>query len=143
MPSSFPMKVSSANATGSAHRGESAVAHRFADTVSKKPRSFHAVNEHPLNLPGANPLLACAHKMDDLKPKVQRQMRGLENGPHADREWLTAFIAFAKAEARALACQFMDTLRVSAAAMRTIWAMRPKLALDIGESGFFILEMRG
>ena len=53
--------------------------HGLADTMPEEPRGLHAAIEHPLNLPGRNAFLAGAHEVDDLQPKVQRQMRGLEN----------------------------------------------------------------
>jgi hypothetical protein len=108
--------------------------------MSKKPSGFHAARKHPLNLPGRNSFLASAHQVNNLKPKMQRQMRGLENSSLSDSELPLAFIAFAKAKAGGLALKLSDTLRVSIAAMWANWAIRPKFALDIRKSGFLIQE---
>lgn len=113
------------------------------DAMRQKPSGFHAANEHPLNLPGRNAFLAGAHQMDDLQPKMQRQVRGLEDRPLAHRERLAALIAFAKAETGGLAGKLADALGIGIATMRAAWTMRPKLAFDVSESGGFGLELRG
>jgi hypothetical protein len=48
--------------------------HRFPNSVAEKPSGFHAARKHPLNLAGRNAFLGRAHKVNDLQPKVQRQM---------------------------------------------------------------------
>src|ERR1035441_1050750 len=94
---------------------QAAIAHCFADAMGKKPSGFHAARKHPLNLVGRNALLAGAHQMDDLQPKVQRQMRRLENGPHAHSEGPAALIALAQAETGGLASHLVNALRVGVA----------------------------
>ncbi len=115
--------------------------HRQPDPVAKEPCGFHAAFEHPLNLPGRNAFLAGAHEMDDLQPKMQRQVRVLEKSSHAYRERFFAGVALAEAGTRGFAVQTAN-LRgfATVRANRTIW---PKRGFDISESGCFGLEMRG
>jgi hypothetical protein len=130
------------NSANPAHWRKRTVAHGFSNSVSEKPSGFHATNEHSLNLAGSNALFASAHQMDDLQPKMQRQMGGLENGPHAHGKWLATLVAFVKAAAGGFASQLANALFISIAAMRASWAMRPKTTFDISESAFLILELR-
>jgi len=109
--------------------------------MAEKPRGFHATFEHSLDLPSRDSFLAGAHEMDDLQPKMQRQVRVLENRSHPHREGLFASVAFAKAGARRLAVQLADPRGLTT--MRANWTIRPKLGFHISESGCFGLEMRG
>jgi hypothetical protein len=127
-----------------AERGSEQVAdfpHSFADTVPKEPSGFHAASKHALDLVGADPFLAGAHEMDDLQPQMQRQMRGLKNGPHSDSEGLAALVALVEADAGAFALELPHALLFPAVV--AAGAIRPQPRLDIGEGGFFVLEMRG
>src|SRR5579871_6391773 len=58
------------NLSAAAHGRKGTVAHGFANAVSKEPSGFHAARKHPLDLIGRNALLAGAHQVNDLKPKV-------------------------------------------------------------------------
>ena len=123
-----------------AHWGKRAIAHCFADTVSEEPSGFHAAREKALNLAGRNALLARTHKVDDLQPKVQRQVRTLEDGSLPNGELPLAFVATVKAKAARFTLHLMNALRVSVAAMRASRDMRPQRALDIRKSGDFVIE---
>jgi len=77
--------------------------HRFPDAVAKEPSGFHGARQIPLDLTGADPLLAGAHQMNDLKPQVQGKMAALENGPLTDGKGLPAGIALVQADPGGLA----------------------------------------
>jgi hypothetical protein len=123
-----------------AHRREIASSHRFANAVSEKPSGFHAAFEHPLNLAGRDAFLAGAHQVNNLKPKMQRQVRAFKDGSLSNGELALALVAIVKAKARGLAFHLANALRVSIAAVRAYGAVWPQLALDIRESGGFIVE---
>lgn len=55
--------------------------HGEPDTMAQKPRRFHAAIEHPLDLTGGDAFLAATEQVNDLEPKVQRQVRGLKIVP--------------------------------------------------------------
>ena len=57
--------------TSAAEGGECAFSHRLANAVREEPCSLHAARKHPLDLVGADALLAGAHQMNGLQPKVQ------------------------------------------------------------------------
>ena len=122
---------------------EAIVFHRFADAMAKEPCGFHAALKHTLDLAGADALLAGAKQVDHLQPQMQRQMRGLKDGPHAHGEWLAAVIALVEAHAGGCASHLADARSISVAAVRADRTVRPKLRFDIGESAFFGLELGG
>ncbi len=117
------------------------ILHGFTDTMSEEPCGFHAAIEHALNLPGADSFLAGAHQMDDLQPKMQRQVAGLENGPHAHGERLLAAVALAEPRPSGLAVQAADA--ISAAAKCANWAVRPEMRFDVNEGSGFVFKMGG
>src|SRR6202044_295930 len=123
-----------------AHWREIARSHGFPNAVSEEPRGFHAAFENALNLIGRDTFLAGAHQMNDLQPQMQRQVRRLEEGPHAHGKGLATFFAVVEAATGGFALHFLDALRVTVAAMRTNWAVRPKSGLDKFEGSIFILE---
>lgn len=130
--------------TSAAQRGrEDAVllGHGLANAMGQEPRRLHGAFQHPLNLAGADPLLARAHQVDDLQPQMQRQMRGLEDSPLADRELPFAGVALVKADPRRLAAQAANASRFLA--MRADGTIGPKARFDIRERGGFGLELRG
>jgi hypothetical protein len=129
--------------TGAAKGRKGAGLHCFTNSMAKKPSSFHAARKHPLNLAGRNALLASAHKMDDLQPKMQWQVRRLENSTHAHSEGFPALIALAQAEPGSFASQLMNASGVSVPAVRANRAVMPKPCFYIGKGGIFILEVRG
>jgi hypothetical protein len=114
--------------------------HRLADAMGEEPCGFHAAAECALELAGADPLLAAAHQVDSLQPDAERDMAALEHSAHADRERLPARIALVKPGPGGLALQFPDARCF--AAMVADRAVGPQLALDIGERGFLVVEMR-
>jgi hypothetical protein len=124
--------------------------HCKTNAVPKVPSGFHAAAEHALKLAGADALLAGAQQMDRLKPVAQRQMGVLENRALADSEFLAASVALAKADLLdafgmlfaglgANAGQTPDFL-AGYTAMRAHGTVRPKLSLDVGESGLFTVK---
>jgi len=108
--------------------------------MTEKPSGLHAARKHPLNLIGRNAFLAGAHKVDNLKPKAQRKVRTLEDSSLSHSELTTAVIANVKAKASGIAMHLANTFRITISTVRANWAVRPKLALDIRESGSFIVE---
>lgn len=128
--------------SSAAHRRQIARPHCFADTMAKEPSGFHAARKHPLNLVGRNAFLAGAHQVNDLQPKMQRQMGTLENGSLPNGELSLAFIALAQAKASSLALHESNALRIAVAAMRANWPVWPQLVFDIFESGFLGLKLR-
>jgi hypothetical protein len=108
--------------------------------VSKKPRCFHTARKHPLNLTGRDALLARAHEIENLKPKVQRKMGVLKDSSLPDGELAFALIASMKAKASGLAFHLANALRIRVPAMRAYRAVRPKLALDICKGSGFVIE---
>jgi hypothetical protein len=109
--------------------------------MPKEPCSLHTATKHPLDLVGRYTFFAGAHQMDDLQPQMQRQMGRLENGPHPHREGLAAGVALVEAGAGRLALQAADALGFPA--MVADGTVGPQPRLHIGESGGFVLEMRG
>jgi hypothetical protein len=130
------------NTASAAHRREIARAHSLSDTVSEEPSGLHAARKKSLNLASRDALLAGAHQVDDLQPQMQRKVRTLEDCPLSNGELALALIAVVKAKASGFAFHPAEALRVSVAAVRAHWAMWPKLALDVSESGGFIIEAR-
>lgn len=115
--------------------------HRQPNAVAQKPCRLHAAIEHSLNLASADAFLARAHQVNDLKPQVQGQVRGLKNGPHAHRERLFAGIAFVQARTGRLAVQTADLGVIRVPAVRTRRAIGPQCGFDKRKSGGFILKM--
>lgn len=126
--------------SGTAHRGQVARSHSLSDAMAEEPSGFHAARQRPLNLVGRNAFLAGAHQVDDLKPKMQREMGRLKYGSLPYGEWLAAFLAIVKAKAGGLAVHLGNSLRIGVAAVRAIWASWPKPALDIRESCLLVLK---
>jgi hypothetical protein len=77
--------------------------HSRANSHSDKPCGFHAALKHPLNLSRRDAFFRAAKQVDDLEPQMQRQVRGLEDRAHADREWLLAGVALVEARTGRLA----------------------------------------
>jgi hypothetical protein len=101
--------------------------HCRANTMGQVPRGFHAATEQPLDLTGADALLAGAHEVNDLKPQVQRKVRRLENGPHPHGKGLLAGVALAKAGAGSFALKLAYALPL--AAKRANRTIRPQVRL--------------
>jgi hypothetical protein len=108
--------------------------------VTEEPRGFHAAPEHPLYLAGRDTFLAGAHEVDDLEPQPQRQVARLEQGANPHGEWLPAAVALVKAGTGAFASELAYALPLPA--MVADRAIGPQPGFDIGESGFFIVEVR-
>ena len=117
--------------------------HDLADAVRQEPSGLHAAIEHPLDLAGADALLAGAHQVDGLQPQMQREMAVLEDRADPHREGLAAGVALPQARTAGLARQAADPLFIAIAAMRANRAFGPKVGLDVGESGFLVVEMGG
>ena len=71
--------------------------------------------------------------MDRLQPKMQRDMRGLEDGPHANGEGFAAGVALVEANASAFTLHSGNALET--AAMRANRPMWPKSGFNESESG--------
>jgi hypothetical protein len=128
------------NLSAPAHWAKLAIAHCFANAVPKKPSGLHAARKHALDLVGRDALLTSAHKVDNLKPEMQRQVRGLENRPHAHGKRLSAFLAVVKTLASSISDRLRNTLAIAIAAMRANRAVRPKQRFDVRKGGVFVLE---
>lgn len=127
-----------------AHRAKVAArCHHEANTVAKVPSGFHAAIEGALKLAGAEALLAGGNELDRLQPQMEREVAILENAADPYRKGLPASVALAQARTAALASQATDGLFVAIAAMGANRAFRPKVPLDIGKSGLFVVEMGG
>lgn len=79
--------------------------------------------------------------MHGLKPEMQTNMAGLEDGAHADGEGLAAGIAFVKAGTGGLALQTADANGFFA--VRADRAFRPKPGFHVLERFVLIVEVRG
>lgn len=113
--------------------------HGFADTMSHEPSSLEGHAQSPVELVGADTLLAGRNQEDGLQPEAQGDMAGLENGPDLDGKGLAAVVALIGAYAGALAAHLADTLK--AAAMRAYRAIRPDASLYILVGRFFVVEL--
>ena len=139
----FPTNVGLVNLDGralAAHRRKGPITHRLSNAMGQKPGGLHATRKHSLDLAGRNALLAGAHKVDHLQPKAQRKVRALKDSSLSNGELPLAFVAIVKAKASCVALHLAEALRVSIATVRANWPVWPKLALDIRESGGFIVE---
>src|SRR5271156_1089201 len=115
----------------------------FSDAMTEEPSGFHRANKHTLDLTGRDALFGRTHQMDDLQPKMQGEMRGLEDGSHAHGERLAAFLAIVQAKPSGFALHLGNAVSIGVAAMRAVWAFRPQHAFDMCESGFLVVEMGG
>jgi len=115
--------------------------HGLPNAMGEEPRGFQADAKHPLKLAGADTLLAGAHEVDGLKPKMKLEVAILENGPDADSEWLAAGVALAETRTGGLARQPTDLL-ASSLTMRANRTIGPKLGFYIFEGDFLVMEAR-
>jgi hypothetical protein len=67
-------------------------------------------------------------------------VRTLKDGSLPNGELPLTFVAIVKAKTGRLTLHLADALRVGIATVRANWTVRPKLALDIRESGGFVVE---
>jgi hypothetical protein len=122
--------------------------HDFADAMRQVPRGFHATAEHALELARGDAFLRRAKQMDGLQPQPQRQVAILKNRALAHRKGrATACVAFAKAndiDARRMLFRGLGTHALKPAdllsrcpAIGTNRAVRPQMAFDVFEGGFF------
>ena len=110
--------------------------------MAEEPCGFHAPAEGALKLATAEmPFLLAAKQINGLKPNVQLDMAGLKNGPHADGEGLAAGVALVQADAGCFA--FEGSAIVHDPAVRADAPERPQPSFDVGEGGFFTMEMIG
>jgi hypothetical protein len=111
--------------------------------MHQEPCGFHAAIEGPLNLASADAFLARANELNGLKPQMQRKVAILKNATYADSERLPTGVAFPQSRTAAFAIQATDPSMIGIATMRANWPVWPQISLDIGESGIFVVEMRG
>lgn len=128
---------------GAAQRIAGATLHGMADAVRQEPRRLKGDAQHAMKLVAAHALLAGVEQVNGLQPQVQRDMAGLENGPDLDREGLAALVALPDAQTGGLALECADLGAVGIAAMGAGRAVRPDAGFDVGQSGGFVVEVRG
>ena len=90
-------------ATATAHGRQIAGAHSLAQPVCHKPCGFVRYLQRPMELMGADALLAGRHQERGLEPLMERNMAGLEHGSDLGREILATRLAAAQAGPRSLA----------------------------------------
>lgn len=125
--------------------------HALADAVRKEPCGFHRAAQGPLELVGADALLAGRHQMDGLEPDMQGDVAGLEYASHPNRELFPARIALPETDdrlpfrvnlARLGALSGQPTSLSNDAAVRADRIpIGPEPHFDIGESSGLIVKM--
>jgi hypothetical protein len=112
--------------------------HRGADFVAHTVRSLVGAEPHlPLNLKRANSFLAGRHQMHDLEPVAQRLVGVLKDRVDENREPIairSALLALPVPFAR------MQVIDGRVATTRTVDALRPAAALQIGFAGIFVTD---
>jgi hypothetical protein len=120
-------------------RVQASRAHRLADAMAHEPRGLERDAQGPVQLVGADALLARRHQVDGLQPHVHGHMARLEDRAYLDREGLPALIALVGADPSALAAHLADAL--DAAAVRADGAVGPEAGLDEPIGGRLIVEV--
>jgi hypothetical protein len=115
-------------------------AHRFADTMAHEPCGFQCDAKGPVKLIAADTLFRRAQQEHRLKPDMQLDVAGLEDGPHLNGEGLAAGIALVDADPGALALQ--RTAFVEHAAMRANAPVRPDVRLHESVGGGLAVVLR-
>ena len=128
-------------AASAAHRRQSALAHRFADTVRHEPSGLEGDAENAVELVAGNALLAASDQVHRLKPEAHSNLAVLKNGADLHGEGLAALVALVRANPGALALHLGNALH--AATVRADGAVRPKARLNVSVGRFFVVEMRG
>ncbi len=122
-----------------AHRGQTAGTHGFADTVGQESGRLVGDIQNAVQLVRAKALFARREQGDRLQHLVQRNKRGLEHRAYLDRKRLAAGVALANADTGALTLQNADPLGLAVSAMganRAVWS-QDALKVGIG-CGFFV-----
>lgn len=65
----------------SPENGKNSVPHGFTDAMRHKPRRLESNLKRPVELVRTDPFFAGAHEINRLKPLVEGNVAGLENGP--------------------------------------------------------------
>lgn len=117
--------------------GQLAVAHCLADAMRHEPSGLKGDAKYPVKLIAADPLLRRAQQEDRLKPDMQLDVAGLEDGSNLDGEGLAAGIAFIDADTGALAAQ--RAALADRAAMGANPTVRPNVRLYEGVSGCLVV----
>lgn len=100
---------------------ESGVGKTSTDAVAHVPRSpVGAGSDQPMDLQGANTLLAGEHEQDDLEPCQQGVVGVLENRPNQQREAITLRSALLALPVPRLGLQFVHRLITAARAGNTL-----------------------
>ena len=118
------------------------VAHGLADAVAEEPSRFVLYLKDAADLKRRHALLGRAHEVRGLKAEIERDTNVLEHRANSDAELLFAIAATMQADADALLGVGLD-LRdpARATAVRAHRAVRPDRAFEVGEGGYFIVEM--
>lgn len=110
------------------------ILHRSAEPVAQIPsRLIGTRSDLPMNLEGANALLAVEHRIQNLKPRSQRILRVLHDGAGQQRETIAAIAAL-----RTLpVARTLQRVHLLIRATRALNASRPAMGEDILTAGFF------
>ena len=119
-----------------------AILHGFADTMPHEPCGFKGHAQGTMQLILADALLARANQEHRLKPDMQLDVAGLEDGPDLHGEWLATAIALVGAYAGALAFQLAYAV-LAGAAMRADRTIGPNASLDKLIGCLFIVKVGG
>lgn len=113
------------------------IAEANPDAVTHRPSGpIRSHSHHPIDLQSTYPLLATQHKIDDLKPSLQRIICVLENSSHQDGEAISPLSRTAALPVVG-AAKLIDLI---AAAPGAPDAFRPAPGNQIGFAGIFVWE---
>jgi hypothetical protein len=124
-----------------AQRSQRTVAHSLTNAVRHEPRRLERHTKGPVELVGADALLAGAEQVEGHQPLVEWNMAALENGALGDAEELPAVPTLPSARLRAGTLQLHDP--IGRATVRAHRAIGPEMDLDEQPGCFLIMEMRG
>ncbi len=82
-----------------------ALPHCLTNAMAHEPRGFEGYAEGPVKLVATDSLFGRAQQEHRLKPNMQLNMAGLEDGSHLNRKGLAAGVALVDADPGALACK--------------------------------------
>ena len=122
-----------------AHRAGNSRGHHFPNAVSEEPSSLHGAIQKPLDLTGADALLAGSHQVDDLEPQAQGKVAAFKDGADPHGELLAAGVALQEAGTGRSAFQPLNAGRFGT--VRADGTVRPQRRLDERKGGGFVLEM--
>ena len=119
-----------------------AILHGLADTMSHEPCGFQGHAQGAVKLIGAYTLLARANQEHRLKPDMQLDVAGLEDGPDLHGERLATAIALVGAYTGAVAFQLAYAV-LAGATVRANGSIGPHAGLDKLICCLFIVKVGG